>query len=69
MKKTKWYWWIPVVGAFFYNKISEWVWEPESIYDRLDRAQTGKLIMLMHLLIGISILSFMNAGIMLYLCK
>jgi len=27
MNKTKWYWWFPLLGLFFIEEITGWVWD------------------------------------------
>jgi predicted transglutaminase-like protease len=27
MNKTKWYWWVPILGLFFIEEITGWVWD------------------------------------------
>jgi hypothetical protein len=37
MNKTKWYWWFPLLGLFFIEEITGWVWDskPEEQKQRI----------------------------------
>jgi hypothetical protein len=37
LKTTKWYWWIPLFGLVYLQRISGWIADAENVYDAHDR--------------------------------
>ena len=47
--KTKWYWWVPIVGLFFVEEITGWVYDSEG-NERTKRMVTYSYLWGLHLI-------------------
>lgn len=59
VKRTKWYWWLPIIGLYFIEEISGWAFDATEILIRVKRITMSYLIMMFHCLCIVTLIALL----------